>query len=48
MNILIYTINDFCFKCGGLVVQYELASVLASLGVNVKIHAPNKIQNSIF
>jgi hypothetical protein len=48
MNILIYTINDFCFKCGGLVVQYELASVLASLGVNVRIRAPNKIQNSIF
>ena len=48
MNILIYTINDFCFKCGGLVVQYELASVLESLGVNVRIFAPNKVQNSIF
>jgi hypothetical protein len=48
MNILIYTINDFCFRCGGLVVQYQLCYVLESLGVNVKIRAPNKIQNSIF
>ena len=48
MNILIYTINDFCFQCGGLVVQYQLCSVLASLGVNVRIRSPNKIQNSIF
>jgi hypothetical protein len=48
MNILIYTINDFSFKCGGLVVQYLLASILSRLGLNVRIRAPNNIKNSIF
>jgi hypothetical protein len=48
MNVLIYTINDFSFKCGGLVVQYELASILSSLGLNVRIRTPKKIENSIF
>ena len=48
MNILIYITHEFDLNCGGLVVQYELASILASLGVNVRIRAPTKIQNSIF
>lgn len=48
MNILIYTSIDFSFKGGGIVVQYELASILSCLGLNVRICAPNHIQNSIF
>ena len=47
-NILVYTITSFNFKCGGLVVQYEFCRVLEKLGINVKISAPEKIQNSIF
>ena len=47
-NILVYTVSSFNFKCGGLVVQYELCRVLENLGINVKISAPEKIQNSIF
>ena len=48
MNILVYTISPFDFKCGGLVVQYELCSVLDTLRVNIRISAPEKINNSIF
>jgi hypothetical protein len=47
-NIIIYTISDFNFNCGGLVVQYELARNLYNLGVDVKIIVPNKIFNPIF
>jgi hypothetical protein len=47
-NILVYTVTSFNFKCGGLVVQYEFCRVLEKLGINVKISAPEKIQNSIF
>ena len=47
-NIIFYTISDFNFNCGGLVVQYELARNLYNLGVDVKIIAPNKISNPIF
>ena len=47
-NILVYTVSSFNFKCGGLVVQYEFCRVLEKLGINVKISAPEKIQNSIF
>jgi hypothetical protein len=47
-NVLLYTIYDFNFKCGGLVVQYELCKILDNLGVNVRIRAPTNIKNSIF
>jgi hypothetical protein len=47
-NILIYTINPFDFKCGGLVVQYQLCKIIDSLGINIRIHSPKKIENSIF
>lgn len=48
MNILIYTIGNFDIKCGGLVVQYNLAKILKELGINVKIRASNNIVNPIF
>ena len=48
LNVLVYTVNPFKFTCGGLVVQYELCRVLESLGVNIRISAPEKINNSIF
>ena len=47
-NILFYTVNNFDFKCGGLVVQYEICSFLEKLGLNVRIRAPDNIKNSIF
>jgi hypothetical protein len=48
MNILVYTTSPFNFTCGGLVVQYELCRIIDSLGFNIRIHAPEKIRNSIF
>jgi len=47
-NILVYTVSPFSFTCGGLVVQYELCRIIRSLGINIRLHAPNKIMNSIF
>lgn len=47
-NILVYTINSFNFTCGGLVVQYELCKIIDSLGINIRIRAPENIDNSIF
>ena len=47
-NILVYTINSFNFTCGGLVVQYELCKIIDSLGINIRIRAPENINNSIF
>jgi hypothetical protein len=47
-NILVYTISPFDFKCGGLVVQYQLCKIIDSLGINIRIHSPKKIENSIF
>ena len=47
-NILVYTISPFDFKCGGLVVQYQLCKIIDSLGINIRIHSPKKIANSIF
>ena len=46
--ILFYMVHDFDFRSGGHTVQYELAKILHELGYNVKVRAPNKIQNSIF
>ena len=46
-NCIIYMIDDFEFRCGGLVVQYELAKHLDNLGLNVNIVSPNNIKNSI-
>jgi hypothetical protein len=48
VNILVYTVSPFSFICGGLVVQYELCRILDSLGVNIRIRAPDNIKNSIF
>ena len=47
-NILVYTINPFSFTCGGIVVQYELCRIIDSMGINVRIRAPENIHNSIF
>ena len=47
-NILIYCINSFDIKCGGLTVQYELCKILDNMGINVRIIAPEKIPNCIF
>jgi hypothetical protein len=47
-NILIYCINSFDIKCGGLTVQYELCRNLENMGINVRIWAPEKIPNNIF
>ena len=47
-NILVYTINPFNFTCGGIVVQYELCKIIDSLGINIRIIAPERINNSIF
>ena len=47
-NILVWSIYDFCFTCGGLVVQYELCRILKNRGISVKIFGPNSIENSIF
>jgi hypothetical protein len=47
-NILVYTINPFSFTCGGIVVQYELCRIIDSMGINVRIRAPENINNSIF
>jgi hypothetical protein len=46
-KFIIYMINDFEFRCGGLVVQYELANILNNFGVDISIISPNNIQNSI-
>jgi hypothetical protein len=46
-DFLIYMTHDFEIRCGGLVVQYELAKQLLSLGYNVKIITPNNIHNDI-
>jgi hypothetical protein len=47
-NILFYTVSNFSFSCGGLLVQYEICSFLEKLGFNVRIRAPNNIKNSVF
>jgi hypothetical protein len=47
-NILIYTPYEFSFKCGGIVVQYELCKIISNMGINIQISSPNKIKNSIF
>jgi hypothetical protein len=47
-NVLIWTSSVFNIGCGGLNVQYELCRVLKEMGVNVKIYAPIKVENSIF
>ena len=47
-NIILYCINSFNIKCGGLTVQYELCKILKNMGINVRIHAPDKIPNCIF
>jgi hypothetical protein len=46
-NFIIYMNAPFEFRCGGLVVQYELAKTLYNMGINIKIIAPQHIQNSI-
>ena len=46
--ILFYMVHNFDFRSGGHTVQYELAKTLHELGYNVKVRAPNKIQNAIF
>jgi len=46
-NYIIYMISPFEFRCGGIVVQYELAKTLHNMGINIKIMAPEKIKNSI-
>ena len=47
-NILIYCNLSFNIKCGGLTVQYELCKILEEYGQNVRIQAPDKIENDIF
>ena len=47
-NILVYTVNEFNFTCGGLVVQYELCRIIDSMGINIRIRTPGNINNSIF
>jgi hypothetical protein len=46
-KFIIYMTSNFEFRCGGLVVQYELANILNNLGVDVSIISPNNITNSI-
>jgi len=46
-NILVHS-HSFEIKCGGNTVQYELCKILENMGINVRIHAPDKIPNSIF
>jgi len=40
--------HDFDLRSGGHTVQYELARLLSEAGLDVKVRAPNKIQNPIF
>ena len=40
--------HDFDLRSGGHTVQYELARLLSHAGFDVKVRAPNKIQNPIF
>jgi hypothetical protein len=47
-NILVYTTCELNLTCGGLVVQYELCRILDSMGINVRLHAPKHVPNSIF
>ena len=47
-NIVVFTINSFSFTCGGLVVQYELCRIIDSMGINIRMIAPENIPNSIF
>jgi hypothetical protein len=47
-NIILYCINSFEIKCGGITVQYELCKILENMRINVRIHAPDKIPNCIF
>jgi hypothetical protein len=47
-KIVIFMQNDFEFRCGGLVVQYELAKHLNSFMNNAKIISPTNIQNNIY
>jgi hypothetical protein len=46
-NILVHSYS-FNIKCGGITVGFELCKILDNMGINVRIHAPNKIPNCIF
>lgn len=46
-QIIIYMESDFDIKCGGLVVQYQLARILSKLNKNVSMITPRNIKNHI-
>jgi len=46
-NIIFHSYN-FDSKIGGITVGFELCKILDSMGMNIIICAPNKIENSIF
>jgi len=46
-NILFHS-YDFDDKIGGVTVGYELCKILDNMGINIRICATNKIDNSIF
>ena len=47
-KIVIFTETDFDIRCGGLVVQYELAKILNNLQNDVKIISPTNVSNNIY
>jgi hypothetical protein len=47
-NILVYTQTSFNINCGGILVQYEICRILDKLGFNVRMLAPENIENCVF
>jgi len=46
-NIVIYMIQDFELRCGGAVVQYELAKRISDLNYTIQMITPNNVNNHI-
>jgi hypothetical protein len=47
-KIIFFMELDFAYRCGGIVVQYELAKNLNNSMVDVKIISPRNIKNNIY
>ena len=47
-NIVIFMVNDFDIKCGGIVVQYYLSKQISELNYNIQMISPTNVKNSIF
>jgi hypothetical protein len=48
VNILVHMISNYSLESGGALVQYEFCRILDNLGFNVRMQAPERIENCVF